>query len=277
MALAARTVGKTNDATITAATIVEMVHLATLVHDDIMDDAVLRRGQPTVAANWGNEISVLLGDCLFAQALQLAASFPTPEVCGMVAAATKTVCSGEILQTRNGYRLDLTQEEYFRILNMKTGELFGLSCDLGGGLAGATPQQRKFLRQFGLDLGTAYQVYDDCLDLFGTETMAGKSLGTDLLNGILTLPSLLLLGMASPADQDHVRNLLASFERASLPEVLRLLDKYDALSQCQRIVDELCAQARQRLGGFPCASGQEILGQVAHFLAQQTRQLGVVQ
>src|SRR5216110_1195198 len=131
VALSANATGKADDSLITVAVIIEMVHLATLVHDDVMDEALLRRRQPTLAANWGNQISVLLGDCLFAHALKLAAGFPTTEICRAVSAATKTVCSGEILQTHRQRRLQLSREEYFRILEMKTAELFALSCDLG--------------------------------------------------------------------------------------------------------------------------------------------------
>ena len=130
VALAANAIGKTGDAHVNAAVIIEMVHLATLVHDDVMDEAEIRRGQLTLAANWGNEIAVLFGDCLFAQALKLAASFPTPEVCRAVAMATNTVCSGEILQTQHRRKFQVSRHEYFRVIEMKTAELFTLSCDL---------------------------------------------------------------------------------------------------------------------------------------------------
>ena len=137
MALAARALGPVNEAHVTAAVIIEMVHLATLVHDDVMDEAEIRRGQPTLAANWGNEIAVLFGDCLFAQAVKLAASFPTPEVCRAVATATNTVCTGEILQTRSRQNFTASRREYFRVIEMKTAELFTLSCDLAAFLSGA--------------------------------------------------------------------------------------------------------------------------------------------
>src|SRR5678815_3158094 len=136
-----------------------MVHLATLVHDAVMDEATIRRGLPTLAANWGNEISVLLGDCLFAKSLKLAASFPTTEVCRAVSSSTDTVCEGEILQTLRRRDLRSTRTEYLRMLAMKTGELFALACDMGGYLSGAVPREREALRGFGLALGTAYQIY----------------------------------------------------------------------------------------------------------------------
>src|SRR6266704_6540037 len=131
VALSAGATGRINDTHVLAAVIVEMVHLATLVHDDVMDEAEIRRGQPTLAANWGNEIAVLLGDCLFAHALRLAASFPTTEVCRRVSEATNTVCSGEIVQTQRRFDLGLTVEQYLDIINMKTGALFAVSCELG--------------------------------------------------------------------------------------------------------------------------------------------------
>src|SRR6058998_1186356 len=156
VALSASATGKIRDDHILAAVIVEMVHLATLVHDDVVDEAELRRGRATLAANWGNEISVLLGDCLFAHALKLAASFPTPEICRAVSAATNTVCSGEILQTQSRKNFDLTRQHYFKMLQMKTGELFALSCDLGAYLSGASAVQRSALRHYGMAIGTAY-------------------------------------------------------------------------------------------------------------------------
>src|SRR5438309_3000110 len=161
VALTANAVGKLSDSHVTVAVIIEMVHLATLVHDDVMDEAEIRRRRLTLAANWGNEIAVLFGDCLFAQALKLAASFPTPEICRAVAMATNTVCAGEILQTQHRRDFRFTREKYFKVLEMKTAELFALSCELGGYLCGATSEQRLALRQFGLHFGTAYQVYDD--------------------------------------------------------------------------------------------------------------------
>src|SRR6059058_5018648 len=212
VALSAGSVGRPNDNLITVAVIIEMVHLATLVHDDVMDEAVLRRQRPTLAANWGNQISVLLGDCLFAHALKLAASFPTPAICRAVSAATKTVCSGEILQTHRQRQFRFSREEYFKVLEMKTAELFALSCELGAWLSGSAPAERAALRQFGLALGTAYQVYDDCLDLFGCEASVGKSLGTDLATGKLTLPVLVALERAGAADRAKLEKLIKQWD-----------------------------------------------------------------
>src|ERR1700723_1906006 len=128
VSLSGEAVGTIREAHLTVAVIVEMIHLATLVHDDVIDEAELRRGRLTLAAHWGNETSVLLGDCLFAHALKLAASFPTPEVCRAAAGAANTVCAGEILQSRSRGDFDVARGHYFKMLAMKTGELFALSC-----------------------------------------------------------------------------------------------------------------------------------------------------
>jgi octaprenyl-diphosphate synthase len=275
VALSAGTVGEATDSSVTAAVIIEMVHLATLVHDDVMDEAVLRRQRPTLAANWGNQISVLLGDCLFAHALKLAASFPTPEVCRAVSAATKTVCSGEILQTHRQRHFEFSRAEYFRVLEMKTAELFALSCDLGAGLNGATPAERSALRRFGLALGTAYQIYDDCLDLFGSEAIVGKSLGTDLTNGKLTLPVLVALERASTAERAKLQGLIERWDGQHFGALLKLLNTYDALDESRGVIHQFLDSARQSLAVLPESESRSALIALTGFLEQQTAALGV--
>lgn len=269
MAFSANTVGRTDDSVVTAATIVEMVHLATLVHDDIMDAAQVRRGRPSVDARWGNQVSVLVGDCLFAQALHLAASYPGPEVCRVVSSATKIVCSGELLQTQISHCLDLDRETYFKILRMKTGELFALSCGLGADLAGGTAAQVELLRQYGMLLGTAYQLYDDCLDLFGSEATAGKSTGTDLRGGKLTLPVLVVLERADDRDKARLQELIMSWTQEYLPEVLALIDKYNALSECRNTLSDLCRQSVDCLALLPDCPSREELRRLPAFFEQQ--------
>ena len=275
VALAANAIGKANDAHVNAAVIIEMVHLATLVHDDVMDEAEIRRGQLTLAANWGNEIAVLFGDCLFAQALKLAASFPTPEVCRAVAMATNTVCSGEILQTQHRRKFQLSRHEYFRVIEMKTAELFTLSCDLAGLLSEATPEYRTALRHFGAAFGTAYQVFDDCVDLFGSEATAGKSLGTDLAKGKLTWPVLLAWERAEAADRELLESLVKDWQVENLPTVNELLEKYETFEPTRKVIANYLDQARRSLRCLPDSTGRSGLGELADFLAQQTDALAV--
>ena len=274
VALSGAAGGRLNDSLVTVAVIIEMVHLATLVHDDIMDEAEMRRRRPTLAANWGNEISVLLGDCLFAHALCLAASFPTPEVCRAVASATNVVCTGEILQTSQRRRFNLAREEYFKALRMKTGELFALSCDLGAHLAGATPEGRRAIREYGMCLGTAYQLFDDCLDIFGSEEAVGKSLGTDLACGKLTLPILILLEQGTEAEQTRLRNLIEHWSAQNFPELIDLLARHNALSQSQAVIHEQLESAQRSAAAIVAADNAQPLIMLAEYLAQQTDALG---
>ena len=275
VALAASSTGKIMDAHVTAAVIIEMVHLATLVHDDVMDEAEIRRGKLTLAANWGNEIAVLFGDCLFAQALKLAASFPTPEVCRAVAMATNTVCTGEILQTQNRRNFELSRKEYFRVIEMKTAELFTLSCDMAAFIGNAKPEQRAALREFGAAFGTAYQVYDDCVDLFGSESAAGKSLGTDLAKGKLTWPVLLAWERANAGDRLHLEGLIQEWQPKNLGGVNELLVKYETFKPSLDVIAKYLEQARGALRVLPETDGRAGLFKLADFLAQQTGALAV--
>jgi octaprenyl-diphosphate synthase len=275
VALAGNAVGKVGDAHITAAVIIEMVHLATLVHDDVMDEAEIRRGQLTLAANWGNEIAVLFGDCLFAQALKLAASFPTPEVCRAVAMATNTVCTGEILQTQHRRKFQVSRRDYFRVIEMKTAELFTLSCDLAAFLNNAQAEPRAALRQFGAAFGTAYQVYDDCVDLFGSETAAGKSLGTDLAKGKLTWPVLLAWERANARDRAHLENIIGNRQPENFPAVNELLVKYDTFEPSLEVIANYLEQARKALRVLPENGGRAGLFNLTEYLAQQTGVLTV--
>ena len=194
--------------------ILELIHVASLVHDDIMDGAATRRSMPTAAAKWGSSLSVLLGDALFAHALELATSYDDVEMCREISRAARDVCSGEILQTQRRFDLNLTVEEYLRILRMKTGALFTAATGLGARLNDQPDEIVTALRNYGALLGTAYQIYDDCVDLVGSEEKAGKTLGTDLAKGKLTLPVLYLLESASESQKDKLSRML--IQRAPL-------------------------------------------------------------
>src|SRR5438445_5226449 len=274
VALTANAVGKLSDSHVTVAVIIEMVHLATLVHDDVMDEAEIRRRRLTLAANWGNEIAVLFGDCLFAQALKLAASFPTPEICRAGAMATNTVCAGEILQTQHRRDFNFTRKDYFRVLEMKTAELFALSCELSACLSGSALDVRHVLRHFGIAFGTAYQLYDDCVDLFGSEVSAGKSLGTDLAKGKLTLPVLLLWERADMVDRRRLEKLVQCWQNDSMERMTKLLAQYEELGTALETIHEYLKIARQRLFSLPTSEGRAGLLGLTEYLARQTDALG---
>ncbi len=206
--LAGGATGRILDEHADLATIVELIHAATLVHDDILDHADVRRGRPTPNAKWGNSLAVLLGDCLFAHALRLSSGFENPRICRRIADASSEVCSGEIIQSQRRFDLSLTVPDYFRILEMKTGALFAVATELGALLNGAPDAIQRDLYSFGMRLGTAYQIYDDCLDLAGDEAKAGKTLGSDLRRGKLTLPVLHLLQTSTEPERTRLNGLI---------------------------------------------------------------------
>jgi len=197
-----------------AAGVVEMVHLATLVHDDIMDRAEIRRNRRTAARQFGPDAAVLLGDALFSQALHIASHFPTTEVCRLVSASTRKVCSGEIMQTLRRRDINISLEQYRRMIDLKTAELFRVSCFLGASLSGHADEFARAADQFGHHLGIAYQIYDDLVDFLGEEQQIGKTLGTDLATGKLTLPLMLLLEKVPAVERAAIVN---SFHNGQSP------------------------------------------------------------
>jgi octaprenyl-diphosphate synthase len=208
-----------------AAAIVELVHLATLVHDDIMDSADIRRSRKTAVRQFGPTAAVLLGDALFAHALHLAAHFPTTDVCAAVSESTRRVCAGEIVQTLRRGSTDLTPADYQRIIDLKTAELFRVSCFLGARLSGAQDGYVSAADRFGRHLGIAYQIYDDLADFFGREDKIGKTLGTDLASGKLTLPLFALMDRLPPFEQGTLAEEISGL-RAARPD-LRLKQMLD--------------------------------------------------
>jgi octaprenyl-diphosphate synthase len=271
--LAGGTTGRMDDGHITLGVIVELIHVATLVHDDVLDEAELRHGLPTSNSRWGNETSVLLGDCLFAHSLRLAAAFPTTAVCRRVSEATNTVCSGEILQNERRFHLDLPLEKYLEIIDMKTGALFAVSCELGGILNAAPANVVKSLSEFGSNLGIAYQIYDDCVDIFGQERQAGKSLGTDVKKGKLTLPYLLLLQHAGADSRQELGEMIFRDEPDAQTQLLNLVRGNGVVSESLLTIDKYIARAEANLADLPSNIYSKTLSDLLAFVARKSRLL----
>jgi len=252
--------------------IVEMIHLATLVHDDIMDGASQRRGQPTATTRWGPEIAVLVGDCLFSHALKICSSNFPQEVSKAISTSVCEVCSGEILQTQRRFDLNLGLDDYLRIIRMKTGELFRVACDLAAGINQVKPETARALGRYGESLGIAYQIYDDCLDILGTEEESGKTLGTDLERGKITLPFLYLLESLSGKEHEEVcgillhgtgverRGLIARVAReGAIQRTIATLRQY--LAECEQSLAVLApSPARESLIGIAASVGRQVDG-----------------
>lgn len=250
------------------AVVLELIHAATLVHDDIIDNAEMRRGLPTTNTKWGNAISVLLGDCLFAHALKISTSFEKPDVSRRIAAAASEVCSGEIIQTQRRFDLKLSVADYFRIIEMKTAALFAAATELGAMLNDAPESTVCALRDFGLKFGTAYQIYDDCLDMAGDETQAGKTLGTDLQKGKLTLPVLNLLQSASPADLAVYSQIILRAEEPESVAITAAARRSGSLRKAIHTGVDMVDEAMQLLETLPPGPYADALHAIAGRISQ---------
>lgn len=256
------------------AAVIEMVHLATLVHDDILDAAELRHNRETVAQRFGSSAAVLLGDALFAHSLNLAAEFPTTEVCAAVSVATRRVCAGEIEQTLDPGVKASDRNRYFRIIELKTAELFDVSCRLGARFGIAQPEGfAEAAGIFGRQLGIAYQVYDDLVDLLGNETEIGKTLGTDVLSGKMTLPLLTLFEKLDPVEGEDLKLRIARDDSSVLETIGHLIHKHGVTSEVVGEFNRILESGLARLELFPQLPAATRLRSLASLLFQKCRGL----
>jgi octaprenyl-diphosphate synthase len=272
--LAAHATGGATPQHLDLAVVVELVHLATLVHDDIMDGASKRRGRPTAVAKWGAELSVLLGDCLFCHALKLSCQFPDPSISRRIAEASNDVCSGEILQTQRRFDLKLSIPDYIKIISMKTGALFRVSTELACVLNDRRPEEVSALRNYGDYLGIAYQIYDDCLDLVGTEGATGKTVGTDLAKGKLTLPLLHILAQAGDAERERLHEIILHGTDENRVELLAQVVERGGLKNAVRRIQSYLDQAVAALQVLPRSKYRDTLEALPRAVADHVGKLG---
>ncbi len=254
--LAAKACGRVTREHHILAAVVEMIHTATLVHDDVLDNAGIRRHVATVNHEWGNAASVLLGDWLFTHAFHLASTTGSAEACRIIGEATNRVCEGELHQIGERGNWDLTEAEYFRIIDGKTAELTACCGRLGAWFSGAPEPTVKALARFGRALGIAFQIADDVLDLIGREDEVGKSLGTDLEQQKLTLPLIRWLAAEGPDGQRRLHALLASPGREA---VRHRLEESGALDSSIREAERYARAAREELAPLPPSECRDIL------------------
>jgi octaprenyl-diphosphate synthase len=259
--LTARSLGEVSGHHHTLAAAVEMIHTATLVHDDVLDEADTRRHVRTVNAEWGNKVSILLGDMLFTHAFHLTSTVDG-RACQLIGEATNRVCAGELKQVCERGNLYLTEADYFAIVDGKTAALTEVACRLGALYAGGTEAVAETLAAFGRNLGVAFQVADDLLDLTGSEEKAGKTLGTDLEQGKLTLPLIHALAKRPPADADALRSLLKSPDPQKRAKVTDALIESGSLAYAKRRAEEFARNARAALEALPRGECRAILEQM---------------
>lgn len=266
--------GSIQQGLIHAAAVVELIHLATLVHDDVLDGAALRHQLPTVGRKYGAPVAVLLGDALLTQALKIASECMTIEVCRAMALATRRVCAGEIHQTLERGNPRFSVNEYFEVISMKTGELFAVSCLLGAQAANHPAEYAEAVSRFGLQLGIAYQLYDDMADFCGDEDKIGKTLGTDLASGKFTLPLLYLIERLPENEAAELRrDVLAGL--ANVKDLTERMNKHGVLASVrERFEAELLTgeKALAQWDGLP--STARLLELSAYVRAQVARLLG---
>ncbi len=241
------------------AAVVEMIHTATLVHDDILDESLVRRHAATVNAEWGNETAVLMGDYLFTHAFHLAASLETTQACRWIGHATNLVCEGEMQQVHNRGNFDLDEDAYHAIIRGKTAELTAVSCRLGAHYAGADEATVRAMDDYGRDLGVAFQIADDVLDLLGEERTAGKSLGTDLEKQKLTLPLIRLLATSPPEAAARLRAMLADARPEDRPAVRAYLRQSDGLAYAWSQAENYADRAAAALECLPESPSKAVL------------------
>lgn len=264
--LAGGATGGNTDAHTKLATTLELIHMATLVHDDIIDEAKIRRQAPTANAKWGASLAVLLGDSLFAQALLLSTEFDDPAIGRSIAQSTKDVCTGEIIQTQRRFDFQLTREDYFEIIRLKTAALFASAMELGARLNGQSELIQTKMRDYGMKIGTAYQIFDDCLDLTGDENTVGKTLRTDLNKGKLTLPILNLIAQATPQQREKLNKLLLQKEPIDISTLGSIADYEGSIEAAVQTAKDLVDEARECLGVLEDNDYTDALGQITLYL-----------
>ncbi|MHB1426355.1 MAG: polyprenyl synthetase family protein [Gemmataceae bacterium] len=257
--LTARACGRMTPAHHVLGAVVEMIHTATLVHDDVLDSARVRRRVATVNAVWGVQTSVLLGDYLFTHAFHLASTLDDARACRLIGEATDRVCEGELCQVLQRGNLDLSEADYFDIIDGKTAELTACCCHLGALYSGAAPDVVQALVRYGRRVGLAFQITDDLLDLIGEEKTTGKSLGTDVEQQKLTLPLIFLLSQCDKRLSARVWQILCNTNNHKRESLRPLLIESGALEYAQGRAEELAAEARAELACLPSSPCRSVL------------------
>lgn len=241
------------------AAIVEFIHTATLLHDDVVDESALRRGRATANAMFGNAASVLVGDFLYSRAFQMMVSVNRMRVLQVLADATNVIAEGEVLQLMNMHDPDLAIEDYLQVIRFKTAKLFEASARLGAVLGEAPPEVEEAAAEFGRSLGTAFQLIDDLLDYEGHTDELGKNVGDDLREGKPTLPLLLAMERAGADDRALIRDAIEHGEVQRLPQILEIVRRTGALEATRSAAAQQAERARSLLALLPAGAAREAL------------------
>ncbi len=271
--MAARLSGYKGDRSVLYAAVVEFIHTATLVHDDIIDDSDLRRGRQAVHSRWGNDITVLLGDYLYIKSMALALTHDTLDVVRLLCDVTLRMIEGELYQlTKNG-DADITEDEHFEIIRRKTAYLFGGCAEIGGMLGKIGAEREQALREYGFNLGIAFQLIDDLLDVTGDAAALGKPIGGDLREGKMTLPLIHLLRQNDEVGGRIIRDIISSKEvvPGQWDELLLTLAEHRSIDYAYRRASEFAERARKPLYVFPPSPEREALLALPEYILSRDR------
>lgn len=247
------------------AAVVEFIHTATLLHDDVVDESVLRRGRETANTQYGNAASVLVGDFLYSRAFQMMVGIGSMRVMEVLAEATNVIAEGEVLQLMNCHNADISVDDYLRVVRYKTAKLFEAAARLGAILGGATQETESGLAAYGMHLGTAFQIVDDVLDYSGEEGEIGKHLGDDLAEGKPTLPLIHVIKQGSPAQSEMVRAALEGGGRDAFPDIIKAVQMTGALEAARAVAEAEATRACETLSGLPDSQYKDALIQLSGF------------
>jgi len=272
--MSARLSGYQGERAVLYAAVVEFIHTATLVHDDIIDDSALRRGRQAVHSRWGNDITVLLGDYLYIKSMAMALTHDTLELVRVLCDVTLHMIEGELYQlTKNG-DAGITEEEHFDIIRRKTAFLFGGCSQIGGMLGGVSPEREQALREYGFNLGIAFQLVDDLLDFTGEVETVGKPIGSDLREGKVTLPLIHLLRQSDSAAARLIVNdimTMRSVTKEQWGELLRGLKEHASIDYAYRRAVEYAERAKKHLYAFPPSSERDALLALPDYVLSRDR------
>jgi octaprenyl-diphosphate synthase len=254
------------------ATVMEMLHTATLVHDDIIDNASVRRSRSSVNARFGNQTAVLMGDWLYMSAYETSLRERSLEILDILTRVTRKMTEGELIQLTVLGKIDLREEEYFDILKRKTAFLFSACCEIGGILGGATDEQQKALRDYGMNLGIAFQLADDALDLTAREDVLGKAVGADLIEGKLTLPLILLL-KAEPQMAEVLTRVIhaGEYKGNSGQTIVEGLSQHEIIHRVRDLAYDFAGKARKNLDVFPETRYRSALEEIPVSVIERSR------
>jgi octaprenyl-diphosphate synthase len=271
--MAARLSGYTGDRAVLNASVVEFIHTATLVHDDIIDQADLRRGRMAVHSRWGNDITVLLGDYLYIKSMGMALTQDSLDVIRLLCDVTLRMIEGELYQLTKTGDVDITEEEHFEIIRRKTAFLFGGCAQIGGMLGGVTPEQETALQDYGFNLGVAFQLVDDLLDYTADAVALGKPVGGDLREGKVTLPIILLLRRGGETADSLIRGVVRdrAVSTEQWREILRLMREHRTTEQAYTRAVEYASRAKDSLGLFPPSREREALSALTDYVLVRDR------